>query len=294
MPNILDTANLLQKEGVADDAVAIPFKRNDTIKTKSAENSSLFSDSVRWKNVQQEYSHSLIIIKKQAINNKPLEKGQNYSNWLFVFLLISLALFSRLRFYSFRKINLYFKAVFITRAYNQMEREGNILEDRISIPLFIIYLISFSLLVYHSVSHSFLIEIDQSQLPQPLVLFGGIFILILALNLIKSLVNISLSFVFKTSHISRDYRLNTFLIDINLGFIILPFVFVLSFSFSNVLLYLTWAVFTLFTTLRIIKAVIIWLPNSNVFKIFLYFCTVEIAPLFILIKYFISNIDLFK
>ncbi len=154
---LINNSNPFIKKGFDEEIVAIPFKRNDSIKSKPTETYTLFNDSIRFRNEPVKYSHSVIIQQPRRINvGKPIEKTENYSNWFFILLLIGLILYARLRYFSFRKINLFLNAVFTSRAYNQMEREGNILEDRISIPLFILYLLTFSLLVYHSLKYYFL------------------------------------------------------------------------------------------------------------------------------------------
>ena len=175
-----------------------------------------------------------------------------------------------------------------------MEREGNVLEDRTSFSLFGIYILSFSLLIYISIKNSNILNNFNSTLPSNLQLYMGIFGLLLIISFIKSLINILFAFIFKTTKQSRDYRLNSFLIDITIGLIILPFVFILVFSYTTYLLYFTWAILGLFSLLKIIKGTIIWLPYSNIFKIFLYFCTVEIVPMIVLVKYFIIKLYLFK
>jgi hypothetical protein len=267
-----------------DNIVAIPFKNHDTL-VKKEKISSFFPDLARESKLNTMYSKSIIGVNSGIeLTNKP--RRQENSSFLFILILMALLLYAKLRHRSYRKINNYYKAVFVPRVYNQMERDENILTDRTSILFFIVYLVSFSLLIFNSLPE--IHNLNCSELFGKSIIFkySAILILVFALYVFKTLMLNMLSVIFKTTKITKEYRSYNYLVNIVIGLTILPLIFILNFTFSPILLYGVWAIFAFLTVVRFVKCAIIWLPNSNFFKFFLYFCTIEIIPLLIIAKFF--------
>ncbi len=285
-----DTAHFSTVEVQLENTVPIPFKLPDSVKTKVMVPKSLFHDSLRYKNIESQYVPSLFLnTSEKKSYGTPAPKPQYYSNWMFALLVLGLLIFSRLRYQSFLKINMVLKAVFVARVYNQMEREGNILENRISISLYAMFLISVTLLIFISIQNRLIAGTQMLNLPANWFLLLSVFTLVVVISVAKNAMNLVLSYIFKSTKPSRDYRLNGFLIDISIGMVILPLVFILSYLYTDGLAVMIWGVLMLYYAVKLFKGIIIWLPYANIFKIFLYFCAVEILPLMIVVKYFINQ-----
>jgi hypothetical protein len=88
-------------------------------------------------------SHELV-----AKNNMVIERNASGRDWITFHLVICLLLFAGVQMYYNKRLRQIIKAFGGIRYTSILTKEANLFRDRISIPLFIIYLISFSLMIY--------------------------------------------------------------------------------------------------------------------------------------------------
>jgi hypothetical protein len=231
------------------------------------------------------------LLNTNTLKSKPIN---SYSNdWILIILIISFLLYAWTHFVSSKRLKQIFNAPFTNRALNQLTRDGDIFKERISIPLIIIYILSSSLFIFN-IGH-YLINFKNLDLYN-LFFFIKIFGVISLLMLLKSVITRFIGIIFKNLAATSAYLLNSLIFNIITGLILLPVNVFLAYSnptFSRVLIILTIIILLIFNVIRFGRYIIIGISYSKFsqFYLFLYLCTLEILPVLILIKIYISLID---
>jgi hypothetical protein len=231
------------------------------------------------------------LLKTNTLKSKPINTFSN--DWILFILLIGFLLYAWTHFFSSKRLKQLFNAPFTNRALNQLTRDGDIFKERISIPLIIIFLLSISLFIFN-IGH-YLINFKSLDLYN-LIFFTKILGVISLLLLIKSFITRFIGNLFKNSVATSAYLLNSLIFNIITGLILLPVNVFLAFSnpvFSRVLIILSLIMLLIFNVIRFGRYIIIGVSYSKFskFYLFLYLCTLEILPILILIKIYISLID---
>jgi hypothetical protein len=176
------------------------------------------------------------------------------------------------------------------RYTNILSKEGNLFRERISIPLFIIYLISFSLLIY-------LIIAGDSE-PTVMNLSGLKFFSIIVLGVLLTwfIKNLALNFIgvlFKNQLILSDYMHINFIFNMVTGIILLPFVIFSVYSSVSYLVYAAVVVWLLIYFYRFVRELFTGLSYTNfsLFSRILYLCTFEIIPFLVVTKLIMSYLN---
>lgn len=179
------------------------------------------------------------------------------------------------------------KASLIPRATNQLYRQGNPFQEQISYLLGFIYLLTSSLFI-------FLIIDKQGWLP-PVnyrieYLYAGIFAGNSFYWLCKALLIRMLAHIFKTYEATRGYLLNNLVFNMTLGvflLIVLPFIV---YTGSEVFLHITLILVSIILIYKVLRSVLVGLSITYfpVFYLLLFICMIELAPLLILAKLFMS------
>ena len=169
------------------------------------------------------------------------------------------------------------------RYLNQLSRDGNIFNERIAIPLLIIYLVSISLLIY--LFFTFILESAFWNF-YGLKLFSGIMLFILVSWFIKNLVLNFIGNVFKNHLIVTEYILTNFVFNIITGIVLLPFIIVSVYMPSQEMIYTGAILWVLVFIYRLIRELITGLSYTkfSLFYRILYLCTFEIIPLIAITK----------
>jgi hypothetical protein len=162
-----------------------------------------------------------------------------------------------------------------------MVRDGNIFRERIVIPIYLIYFISFSLLI----ENYFLYYIDISKIPlSPLNFFLILFLSLMAFQLIKMWGINLLGQLFYTKAQTETYQLEHLLFATLFSLFLIPLVWIYSYTHWTVILVAAGVIMIILSATRIVKAVINWRRVFTLFKLFLYLCTLELLPIVILMK----------
>lgn len=213
----------------------------------------------------------------------------NY-DWITVLFLACIILITIAKNNFPKRITQLLKASIIPRATTQLHRQGNPFTEQITLILGIIYLLTSSLFV-------FLILDNYFALPDFDLRTEIFFALIVAANglywLFKVILIKIIAYIFKTKEASSAYLLNNLVFNMAVGLILLislPFVV---YTGAATVLNITIIFISIFLLYRVLRNVLVGLSITYfpLFYLIIYVFTVEIAPMLIIAKLFLNNLD---
>jgi len=220
--------------------------------------------------------------------NKAIELTLNpinssIDNWIFYWISIIgiLILLSKILFP--KHFNNVIQALLNNRAYNNLLNEGVVWRHPINIILTSAYVLSVSLIIFISLSHSFNNHLDIS-------LAIKIVLSIVTLIISKMIIVLFTQIIFQIRPLLSSYLNYLFLSYSFLGIVLFFILWILLYTDSQLGINISAIIITLVYIFRIYK--LLSLCNSknnfNLFHFIIYLCTVEILPLIIFRKlYFI-------
>ncbi|MCK4407761.1 MAG: DUF4271 domain-containing protein [Bacteroidales bacterium] len=265
----------MTQNNLTNENITLPFK-SDTIN----QNIIISVDSLKKNNQQKSlfFSHQL---KTDNINPENLYKVNN--DWILGILILCLVLYAFIQVPYRKRLGMIFKAFFAKHFANQLAREGNIFKERISIPLFFLYIIVFSMVIYLAITYFF-------NLPENIninfILFAEICGVVLICWFLKAaMIKISEK-IFKTGKQSYEILLNIFIFNIISGIVLLPVIILILYSNYSVFIYTALILSGLIFLYRIFREIKIGISYKNFspLYLFLYICTLEILPLIVIAK----------
>jgi hypothetical protein len=219
--------------------------------------------------------------KLHPVTNAPVANPPESRNWLFgvLFIITILYLYIQNNFYNrFSQVK---RAFLAKRYYSQLVRDGNIFKERIVIPIYLIFLMGFSLLLYSTL----IFTVDISTIPwSKFNMYLMILLGVVCYQFLKSVVINLSGEVFYTNSETSIYLLDTFLFISLFSMFLIPLMWLHTYSPTGWLLLFIWSVFVVFSAVRIVKAIMVWRRVFTFFKLFLYLCTLEILPIVIIAK----------
>lgn len=265
----------MKQNNLTNENLTLPFK-SDTIN----QNIIISVDSSKEDN-QQKFLFSSHQLKTDNINPENLYKANN--DWVFGILILCLILYSFIQVFYRKRLSMIFKAFFAKHFANQLARECNIFKERISIPLFFLYIIVFSMVIYQAIIYFF-------NLPENIninfILFAEICGVVLICWFLKvAMIKISEK-IFKTGKQSYEILLNIFIFNIISGIVLLPVIILILYSNYSVFIYTALILSGLIFLYRIFREIKIGISykNFSLLHLFLYICTLEILPLIVIAK----------
>ncbi len=218
------------------------------------------------------------------ITFEPTLKYINNSTWPSIILTITLLLLAFTKAFGTNRIRQIYKSLFSYYSANEVVREEKVFFHQVNFSLFLVYLLTISLLLYFTAttinpnnSYSFL--------------YPSIFGLVTLAYLIKFLFNSILAYLFDCAQHIPSYTYNVLLYNYLLGVILIPSLALIYFSdFSNtvILNMVILPLICIVLLIRFIRFFAIGISNNfSYLYIFLYICTLEILPLVVLGKFFI-------
>ena len=219
----------------------------------------------------------------------PETKPYGNEDWITVHFLLALAIYAWIRLFYFKRLKQAFKAFMGNRFQGMLVREGNILRERISIALMIIYLISTSLLFYLLFTR--ILNSEMLQL-KSFKLFSFIMLVVIVLWILKNMANTIIGRVFQNPVIISEYLLTNFIFNITVGTILFPILILAVYLPSVEMIYVGLGVWVISFIYRLIRLLFTSLSFTkfSLFNRILYLCTFELSPVFILIKLVMSNL----
>lgn len=222
----------------------------------------------------------------QPVNATPVPLELRNPDWFTIVLFIIIAGFTWIRVFYYKILKQLISAFFSNTVSNQIVRDENILVQRASIMLSFVFYLSASLFVYQV---SVYFKWDYPILGSGFTRFL-IFSLLLAFTYSFKMVLLKgLGELFDIDKPIATYIFNIFLINNIMGLVLLPVVLIIAFVVTDdtgIVIYTGITLIILSFIYRLIRATKIWFTMHKVsfFYLFLYFCTLEFAPLLIIIK----------
>jgi hypothetical protein len=220
-------------------------------------------------------------LKVDKIQDKP-QTGST-ADYTISAMLLCLFIFTWVqRFYS-KRLRQVFKAAALPRFLNQLERDGNLFAERISVGLSVIFILVFTLTLGQIAENKFGVRFSGEG--------GGLLYLILcaavcSIWLVKSSIIKTLGIIFKTETYAQAYLINNLIFNMVTG-VILFFPVVMT-AYVDPAIY-TWVSIVIIFILLVYKGlrgILIGLANSDysILYLFVYLCTLEFLPYIILYR----------
>jgi hypothetical protein len=212
----------------------------------------------------------------------------DHDDWVFILLLAAFALLGFVQVFYNRRLKMIFQAVYARHYASQLIREGNIFNERVSIVLFLIYLIGFSAFLYEGLK---LFSQATGFVPD-FIFYLKLLAGILLVWIVKVAVIQLTGMIFTTQKRSFEYLLNAYMINLVIGlfliFLLLPMIYLN----GKVFFYIGMGFLLIMFVFRLIKGITIGFSFAKFsrFHLFLYLCTLEILPLAVLIKFLTTKI----
>ncbi len=221
----------------------------------------------------------------KQFNTHPQPTNKENSDWIFIALLVGYAAFIWVKVFYNKVFEQIYQAFFNNRITNQIVRDENILVQKASVLLTIIFNLVASLFIYHI---SILYDWNPDYVDTGFNRFLIFAFAISFIYTIKLLILKVVGHIFMVDKAIAVYIFNIFLINNLLGIALLPVLTFISFSqiYTNYAIDLALALIGGAFLYRIVRGALIGMAYSRVsiFYLFLYLCTLEIAPLLVLIK----------
>jgi hypothetical protein len=221
----------------------------------------------------------------------PQPLSNNRPDWLFLLFLFLIGVLAYLRVAYGKYLSLIGKAFLSNNVTTQIARDENMLVQRASIMLSVVFYLSASLLIYTTSVHYNWKIIGIST---GFIRYLFIAVLIAIIYLIKFFILRISGWLFDINKETTVYLFNVSLINNMLGMALIPILAIdVFFGMGSINWLLTLAVILVAAAYiyRLIRGIIIGIgasPASPAY-LFLYLCTLEIAPLFLLIKVVIQQ-----
>jgi hypothetical protein len=222
----------------------------------------------------------------QIKNQYPIPIVSSNPIWLFYVLLILVAGFTWVKVFYSRTLEHILGSFLSKTTSNQIVRDENLLLQKASFLLTGIFYLVFAMFIYQlSNFYNFIPDFFPTGLLRFLILavfVSGIYSFKLFLLKITG-------FIFQLDKPISAYIFNVFLINNLVGILFLPIVIAVAFTTTFaalILIKIAIAVFIILYIFRLIRGIMIGLnlTNFNLFYLFLYICSLEIAPLVLIVK----------
>ncbi len=204
-------------------------------------------------------------------------------DWITILFIISVLIYAWINFIYRKRLKQIFKAFFTGRFVNQLTREGNLLRERLALPLAIIFFITISLYTYYIIFFSGFGNLHKSIDSINYIYIFGAFIIAWSIKVVGVKF---IGYLFKIVDFTNDYLLVNYIINFITGILILPFMISAVYLESKVIIILISVILTGIFFFWIFRGLFIGLSNPKIslFYYFLYLCTVEILPFIIVLK----------
>ncbi len=208
-------------------------------------------------------------------------------DWILVLFLLSFVLLAWIQVSYSKRLKQILLAPYSKRFLNQMIRDGNVIKERISVALVIVYAIGISLFLYQInilLYHHTIYNVTGFQL------YLLIMVSLLIYWLVKILLIRFLGKIFKTYQATHEYILNILILIFVSGILLLPLLVLTVYLKSVFLLHICMIFFILLFLFRFIRGFIIGISLSkfSYVLLFVYLCSLEILPVIILAKLILS------
>lgn len=222
----------------------------------------------------------------KMIHNGPQSLNRTTPDWVFPMLVLIIVAFAWLRAFYNKYFIQIVTAFFNNNLTNQIVRDENILVQRASILLNLVFNLVAALFLYFVSVH---FNWTPAGIGIGLNRYLFFALVVSAVYAMKFLMLKICGYLFNLDREMAAYIFNIFLVNNLLGILLIPIVAVLAFS---VTINVTWVIYGSVALIsvaflyRIVRGFFIGItsPVSSLYYLFLYLCTLEFAPLLVLIK----------
>lgn len=221
--------------------------------------------------------------KNQPVKPQPVVREAQHTDWLTAIFLLCVVILAWIRFYYARRVKQLFKAAFARHHVNQLIRDGNLTDERITPVLSLIYISALSTIAqqfgYGYIS-------GATGVSNPLLVFLIIMAAIIMYWSGKILLIKFTGNLFRTKQDAGEYILTNFIFNITIGIIIFPLVLVGYYTENNTITYIAVGVLIIGMSLRFLRSISVGITaqSFSVVYLFLYLCTLEILPVLVLYR----------
>ena len=219
-------------------------------------------------------------------HNTPQLKENVYQDWFFPLFLLVLAIYTWLRIFYSKYFNQLLQALLNTNLTNQIVRDENILVQRASILFALTFNIIASLFLYLL---SLEVGWNLGGIGTGFNRFAFFIIIVSATYTFKFLIFKIIGWLFDLDREMATYIFNIFLINNVLGLVLVPIVALMAYNpiiETHFLTVLSLCLVGIAFLYRLMRGILSGLSVSGFspLYLFLYLCTLEIAPLLVLIR----------
>lgn len=220
------------------------------------------------------------------VHESPQTYNKPNPDWFTILLFVIVFGFMWIKVFYSKILKQLFNAFFNSSASNQIVRDENILIQRASVLLSIMFYLVSALFLYQ-VSLAF--HWEKNWLTDGfsrLIIFAFFIAFVYSVKMILLKI---IGFVLDIDKQVASYIFNIFLINNILGLILLPIVIVIAYvstPFTNFLFFFAFGLASVTFFYRIIRGIVIsrTIPKFSTFYLIMYLCAFEIAPLAIIFK----------
>jgi len=233
----------------------------------------------------KEFTETISVFGKHQllpVHSGPVAIIRQSTDWITILLLVCLLLFAWIQTVSHKRFAQIFKAVMQPHSVNQLEREGNLFRERITLSLGAIYYIVGSVFIFQLFNAFYTLPGEIDNLSFTALILGVLF----SYQMLKSLLIYTSGIIFKTAESSRYYQLNTLIFNQITGIVIFPFAIMALYWENTTFLIIGGVIVSLLFGYRLFRGILTGMANKNynLLYLFLYLCTLEILPLLLLLK----------
>lgn len=225
----------------------------------------------------------------QPIHRGPISRTELSPDWLFPVMLLIFVVFAWLKLFYARYFNQMIAALFNNNLTGQIVRDENILVQRATVYLTLLFYLIASLFLYEL---SFWLHWNISFAGNGFLRFLFFTILVSFVYALKFLILKCCGWLFEYDREFSSYLFNVFIINNALGMLLFPLIIILAFNRTINPFWLfngSLVLISLGYVYRLARGILIGLrsPGVRLQYLFLYLCALELAPLLLLLR--ISN-----
>ena len=209
-------------------------------------------------------------------------------DWILAIFVLCFILLAWVQVFYHNRIQQIFRAPFSKRFINQLTRDGNLFMERVAVALGLVYMLTFSLLLYEC--NEQILGFTFSQV-SGISLFGLITLLNVGVLAAKVALVQLLGVIFKTRETTGNYLLNLLIFALLTGPLLLIALIFIVYLKSLLLLHICLFIFVSLFVFRFIRGFFIGmaLTKFSYLFLFVYLCSLEILPLLVLIKILLNQ-----
>ena len=228
-------------------------------------------------------------VKSQTIlvqeQHKNLQTDYKPNGWFIGFVILTTFIFAWVRLFFYNNYNTILKSSYNYNNSVKFFKEENSASKRVSFFLNFIFFLNISLFIYLAIGY-----LNIKTYLENLQLLGVLFFTILLIYIIKNIAIKIVGYIFNSENVASEYISNIWLYNKILGLSLLPIIITLPYIntvWKLPLIYIGLSLIPIFFVFRIIRSFqIVFRIKLSIIYWFLYLCTLEILPVFVLSKFF--------